>query len=105
MRKTFSHRRLHAALTGFATILVLTMASSPATGSAADTPWVPESFDGGGYGSTAQSAIYAAIGDAENTASGYGLYTCELVGEPQVFPQPPGSLRRFTAQVKLRCTA
>ncbi len=65
--------------------------------------WVPELFDGGGYGPTAETAVRAAIEDAEVTASGYQLYTCELVGEPSVFQQPPGSLRAFRAQVRLHC--
>ena len=38
------------------------------------------------------------------TASTYGLYNCTLVGEPSVFPQPPGSRRAFRAQVTVRCT-
>lgn len=60
-------------------------------------------FDGGGYGPTPETAVQAAIWDAEASASAYGLFTCRLAGEPQVFPQPPGSLRAFTAQVRLRC--
>jgi hypothetical protein len=118
MRKFSSHRNLKAAFAAFA-ILFLVMTSSPAAGSSVAEPstasvslptpqwpstFVPETFDGGGYGSTAETAVQAAIGDAEVTASGYGLFTCQLVEEPQVFPQPPGSLRAFTAQVKMRCT-
>jgi len=126
-----SHRKLHSALTGFVTTLVLIMGSSPVAGSAAarlfpggapvNTPevaahaamwdseksssaFVPEFFDGGGYGPTAETAVRQAIEDAEVTASAYGLYTCELAGEPAVFEQPPGSLRAFRAQVRLRCT-
>jgi len=64
----------------------------------------PEFFDGGGYGSTAESAVQAAIWDAEATASAYGLFDCELVGEPEVFRNPPGSRRAFNAQVRVRCT-
>ena len=131
MRNASSHRKLHAALTGFVTTLVLIMVSSPVAGSAAgrlfpgggsvNTPevaaqaatwdsetsssaFVPEFFDGAGYGPTAETAVRQAIGDAEVSASAYGLYTCELVGEPAVFAQPPGSLRAFRAQVRLRCT-
>jgi hypothetical protein len=48
--------------------------------------------------------VRQAIGDARVTASAYGLYTCELVGEPEVFQQPPGSLRAFRAHVRMRCT-
>jgi hypothetical protein len=65
---------------------------------------VPEFFDGGGSGPTPEVAVQAAIDDARNTASGYGLFTCELAGEPQVFPRPPGSHRAFAAQVRMRCT-
>ena len=65
---------------------------------------VPELFDGGGYGPTAEYAVQAAIWDAETTASTYGLYNCTLVGEPAVFPQAPGSRRAFRAQVTVRCT-
>jgi hypothetical protein len=113
MRKTFSHRTLHAVRTGFGIALVLFGVSSPVAGSAAAgwdlepsaSAFVPELFDGGGYGPTAETAVQQAIGDAETTASAYGLYTCELIGEPQVFQQPPGSLRAFRAQVRLRCTS
>jgi hypothetical protein len=131
MLKTFSHRTLPAALTGFATALLLITVSSPVAGSAAaklftgggsggPTPevavraatrvaqtssavFVPEIFDGAGYGSTAESAVRQAIGDAKVTASAYGLYTCELVEQPEVFQQPPGSLRAFRAHVRMRC--
>lgn len=78
------------------------MAALAATPLAAQAP---EFFDGGGYGPTAEYAVQAAIWDAEATASAYGLFSCTLVGEPMVFPQPPGSRRAFTAQVTLRCTA
>ena len=61
-------------------------------------------FDGGGYGPTAQTAIQAAIWDAEATASAYGLFACVLVGEPMIFQNPPGSRRAFNAQVQMRCT-
>lgn len=106
MRKTFSHERLHASLMGFGVALLLTVAPSPLAGSAvASSVFVPEFFDGGGYGPTGETAVHQAIGDAEVTASAYGLYSCELAEEPQVFPQPPGSLRAFRAQVRLRCTS
>jgi len=67
--------------------------------------FVPELFDGAAYGSTAETAVRQAIGDAEVTASAYGLYTCELAEEPEVFPQPAGSLRAFRAHVRLRLHA
>jgi hypothetical protein len=131
MRNVSSQRKLHSALTGFVTTFVLTMVSSPVAGSAAtrlfpggasvntpevvaqaamwdseksSSPFVPEFFDGGGYGPTAETAVRQAIEDAEVTASAYGRYTCELAGEPTVFQQPPGSLRAFRAQVRLHCT-
>ena len=78
--------------------LVLALSAAPL---AAQTP---DLFDGGGYGPTAESAVQAANWDAEVTASTYGLYNCVLVGEPSVFPQPPGSRRAFNAQVTVRCT-
>jgi hypothetical protein len=62
-----------------------------------------EFFDGAGYGPTAEYAVQAAIWDAETSASYYGLYRCELVGESAVFQQPPNSRRAFRAQVRLYC--
>lgn len=62
-------------------------------------------FDGGGYGPTAEYAVQAAMWDAEANANASGFYTCELAGEPTVFPQAPGSRRAFRAQVMLRCEA
>jgi hypothetical protein len=56
--------------------------------------FVPELFDGAAYGSTAETAVRQAIGDAEVTASAYGLYTCELAEEPEVFPRTPSALAR-----------
>lgn len=63
-------------------------------------------FTGGGFGPTPGTAIQAAIWDAEASAGGEGLYTCELVGEPTVFPQnrrPKGG-PAFTAEATLGCT-
>jgi hypothetical protein len=60
-------------------------------------------FDGAGYGPTAEYAVQAAIWDAEASASAYGLYRCELVGEPTVFQQPAYSRRAFRAQATLYC--
>jgi hypothetical protein len=132
MHKMLSYRTRHAALTGFGAALVLIMVvSSPVAGSAAamrftgggfgpapevagqtaiwqtetsSSAFVPEIFDGAGYGSTAESAVRQAIGDARVTASAYGLYACELAEEPEVLQQPPGSLRAFRAHVRMRCT-
>jgi hypothetical protein len=60
-------------------------------------------FDGAGYGPTAEYAVQAAIWDAETSASYYGFYRCQLVEEPIVFPQPPGSRRAFRAQARVSC--
>jgi hypothetical protein len=106
MRKTSLHRALRAALTGFATAVVLIMVSRTAVMWDAQAPsfaFVPELFDGAAYGATAETAVRQAIGDAEVTASAYGLYTCELAEEPEVFQQPPDSLRAFRAHVRMRC--
>jgi hypothetical protein len=93
MRLRFSVRNLGLALALAGTLITTSLSA-----------FVPEFFDGGGSGSTAESAVQAAIWDAEITASGYGLFTCELVGEPAVFPQPPNAPRPFSAQVRLHCT-
>jgi hypothetical protein len=105
MPKTFPPRRFHAALTGFAIAAALTMASATTAGRppTSSTVFVPDVFDGAGYGSTAETAVRQALGDAQVTASAYGLYTCVLVEEPEVFQQPPGSLRAFRAHVRMRC--
>jgi hypothetical protein len=92
MRLRFSVRTLGLAF-ALAGAMILTSLSAT----------VPEFFDGAGYGSTAETAVQAAIWDAEITASAYGLYTCELVGEPAVFPQPRNSLRAFRAHAILQC--
>lgn len=62
-------------------------------------------FDGAGGGPTEEVAIRGAIEDAEVSASAYQLYTCELVGEPQIFPgQNPEWGRKYRAQVRVFCT-
>jgi hypothetical protein len=62
-------------------------------------------FDGAAFGATEENAIRQAIGDAEVSASAYQLFTCELVGEPQIFPGPnPEWNRNFRAQVRVFCT-
>jgi len=84
--------------------LALALSGAPVAPSLSAQPLpVPEYFDGGGSGSTPETAVQAAIDDARNSASGYGLFTCELAGEPEVFPRPAGSLRAYSAQVRLRC--
>jgi hypothetical protein len=56
-------------------------------------------FDGASFGPTIEVAIQGAILDAEVSASAYQLFTCELVGEPQIFPGPnPEWGRNFRAQ-------
>jgi hypothetical protein len=64
---------------------------------------VSELFDGAGFGPTADYAVQAAKWDAEITASYYGLYTCQIVGEPTVYSQPRNSLRAFRAHVMVNC--
>lgn len=86
-------------LQAFAAALVLTCAASPLS---AAIP-VSNVFDGGGSSSTPEGAIAAAIDDAVSTASAFGFFTCELVGAPEVFPQPPGAKRAFAAQVRVVC--
>jgi hypothetical protein len=61
-------------------------------------------FQGGGYGPTPEVAIYSAT-DARACAASVGLYTCTMVGEPEIFvgTGPKGGVR-YTAQVSLECT-
>jgi hypothetical protein len=61
---------------------------------------------GAGRGPTAEVAIQSAIWDAETSASGEGLYHCELVGEPQVFEtfNDPNFGHVFRAQVNMACS-
>lgn len=61
-------------------------------------------FDGGGRGPTEEIAIRRAIYDAEVSASASGLFTCELVGEPQIFPGFFQGDPIFRAQVTVECT-
>lgn len=82
---------------GLASLVAGVLATTPLSAQA------PQYFDGGGYGPSEEVAVQAAIWDAEASAEAYGLYSCEMVGEPQIFPQAPGSRRAFTAQVTLRC--
>ena len=82
--------------------LALALGLAGATAAPALAQFVPAVFDGGGSGSTAESAVFAAIDDAQQTASGFGLFTCELVGDPQVFTSSR-AVRPFSAQVRLYC--
>jgi hypothetical protein len=62
-------------------------------------------FDGGGFGPTEDIAVQRAIEDAEVSASAYQLFTCELVGEPQIFPGThPERGPVIRAQVRVFCT-
>jgi hypothetical protein len=86
-------RRIGVPLTTVAaatTVVALTAASAGATGL----------FNGCSFGSTPQRAIEKAIDDAENSASGEGLFDCELVGEPLVWQDGP----RFRAAVDMACS-
>ena len=79
-------------------VVALVLAASMASASAL---WC-----GGGRGPTAQIAIQRAIDDAETSASGEGLFSCTLVGEPQVFESfnDPNFGHVFRAQVNMACT-
>jgi hypothetical protein len=61
-------------------------------------------FMGAGHGSTVPSAVYAAVEDAEGCAASVGLYSCTMVGEPEIWvgTGPKGGVR-YTAQVSLDC--
>ena len=86
-------RRIGISLTTGAaslTVLAVTAASANASGL----------FNGCSFGSTPERAIEKAIDDAENSASGEGLFNCQVVGEPLVWWD--GS--RFRAAVDMACT-
>jgi hypothetical protein len=90
-----------APLAAASAILWALAAASPAMGAQGDGML----FDGASFGPTEEAAIQGAIDDAEASASAYQLYTCELVGEPQIFPGPnPEWHRNFRAQVTVECT-
>lgn len=62
-------------------------------------------YCGGGYGPTAEIAVRSAIDDARNSASGDGLFRCELVGEPfvaEIFDDPYRG-HFFSAGVTMAC--
>ena len=84
--------------------LGLALGLAGAMTTSASAQFVPAFFDGGGYGPTAEQAVWAAIDDAQVTASGFGLFTCRLVGAPEVFPSS-NPRRPFNAQVRMHCTA
>lgn len=89
------------AVAGFA--LSLLMGSAQATAGAGAEPRL---FTGGGRGPTAAVAIQSAIGDAETSAAAEQLYTCTLVGEPQVFESPDDPVfgHVFRAEATVGCT-
>ena len=92
-------RLISAPLTiGAASVTALVMFASSASASGL---WC-----GGGRGLTAETAIQRAIEDARTSASGEGLFTCELVGEPQVFEtfNDPNFGHIFRAQVNMACS-
>lgn len=62
-------------------------------------------YCGAARGLTAEVAIQGAIDDAQNSASGDGLFNCELIGEPQVFESfnDPYFGHIFRAQVNMDC--
>jgi hypothetical protein len=77
---------------GVATLAVIGMTAASASATAL--------FNGCSFGSTPQRAVERAIDDAENSASGEGLFNCELVGEPLVWQDGP----RWRAAVDMACT-
>ena len=102
MNPPLTFRRCRTTLTVTAAIFSSLSVSSPASGAQGDGML----FDGAAFGPTEEVAIRSAIEDAEVSASAYQLYTCELVGEPQIFPGPdPARRRNFRAQVTVSCTA
>jgi hypothetical protein len=93
--------RRRAPLALAAAMLCAVAAPSPAFGAQSNGMY----FDGGGFGPTEEVAIRRAIEDAEVSASASQLYHCELVSDPQIFPNPnPQWGRNFRAQVRVFCT-
>ncbi|HYJ67397.1 MAG TPA: hypothetical protein VEX15_07015 [Nocardioidaceae bacterium] len=92
-------RRIGVSFTmGAAAVTVLALTASSAS---ASMQWC-----GAGRGLTAQNAIQGAIDDATVSASGAGQFSCELVGEPQVFEtfNDPIFGHLFRAQVTMSCS-
>jgi ApbE superfamily uncharacterized protein (UPF0280 family) len=92
-------RRIGTSLTvGATAVTVLALTASSAS---ASMLWC-----GGGRGLTAENAIQRAMDDAQVSASGAGQFTCELVGEPQVFEtfNDPNFGHIFRAQVTMSCS-
>jgi hypothetical protein len=63
-------------------------------------------YCGGGYGPTADVAIQSAIDDAQNSASGDGLFNCNLVGGPAVLfvQNDPNRGDFWRASVNMACS-
>ncbi|WJV44712.1 hypothetical protein [Streptomyces flavofungini] len=82
---------------------VLVVGSPPAV---ADSAASAKLFTGGGRGPTAAVAIQSAIDDAETSAAAEQLYTCALLGEPQVFESfnDPNFGHVFRAEATVSCT-
>ncbi|MFI5632343.1 hypothetical protein ACIA8E_23795 [Streptomyces sp. NPDC051664] len=83
-------------------LIVVTAAGLPA----AVTPAPTSSallYCGGGYGPTAGTAVRSAIDDAQNSASGDGLFSCELIGEPFVTEIFGAPYRGHRAGVNVAC--
>jgi hypothetical protein len=101
MNTELAHRCRRAALTGVPASLCFLALSWPAVGSQNDMMF----FTGGGFGPTVEYAIQSAVWDAEASASGYLMFTCQVVGEPMIFPGPNSKKgRRFTAEATIGCT-
>jgi hypothetical protein len=91
--RTYARRigvRLTMGAAASLTVLALTATSANAAGL----------FSGCSFGSTPERAIEKAIDDAEVSASGEGLFNCELVGEPLVWWDG----LRFRAAVDMACS-
>ena len=91
--RTFARRigvRLTMGAAASLTVLALTATSANAAGL----------FSGCSFGSTPERAIEKAIDDAEVSASGEGLFNCELVGKPLVWWDG----LRFRAAVDMACS-
>ena len=93
MRLRTVARRIGAPLTmGAASLTVLALTATSASASGL--------YNGCSFGSTPERAIAKAIDDAENSASGDGLFDCEVVGEPLVWWDG----LRFRAAVDMACS-
>lgn len=84
-----------------AAALLSFVVSSPAGSS----PFGPALFTGGGFGPTADVAIQSALWDAQESASYYQFYNCQLAGEILIFARSNARAgRNFNAQVTIACS-